>query len=344
VVKVAILGATGYAARELIKLLQGHPQVEIEKLTSDSKQGRSISDIFPQFERLIDKVTTGDSDIDTSIDVVIIAKKDFYSMEKCPDLLRKGFRVIDLSADFRLKDPKLYPTWYKQEHKSPGLLPTAVYGLTEIYRDDIKHAQLVANPGCYPVSIILGCAPLFKNKLVDPANIVVDSMSGISGAGKNQQEEYLYCEREGNIKPYNVGTHRHTPEMEQELGNLAGEEVLLTFAPYLAPMERGIISTIYLSLKEEHRALSLSDLYDLYNKFYKGEPFIRIRTLDKLSTEYVAYTNFCDIGLFADSRKPGRIVVMSALDNLVKGAAGQAIQNLNVMFGIEETAGLLRTK
>jgi N-acetyl-gamma-glutamyl-phosphate reductase len=344
-IKVAIVGATGYTAREAIRILQDHPQVQIEKLTSDSKPGSAISDIFPQFERRFDKVTTTDADIDSSVDAVIITKKDFYSMKKCPGLLKKGLRVIDLSADFRLKDSNLYPTWYKHEHNSPELLSTAVYGLTEIYRDDIRRAQLVANPGCYPVSVILGCAPLFKNRLVDATNVIVDSMSGISGAGRNSnQEQYLFCERDGNVKPYSIGTHRHTPEMEQELSNLAREKVVLTFSPYLAPMERGIMSTIYLSLKEEHRRLSSGDLYELYNKFYEGEPFVRIRTLDKLSTEYVAYSNFCDIGLFVDTRKPGRVVVMSAIDNLVKGAAGQAVQNLNVMFGIEETAGLLRSR
>ena len=324
-IKVAILGAKGYVARELIRLLLGHPDVEIHSLLSESEtDSRDIGDVFPEFRKQFSRtISNKPDDHFWSCDVAFVSKPDFQAEEWIPALLDHGMRVIDLSARYRRS---------KRE---------AAYGLTEIYREDIKTAKLVANPGCYPVNVILACAPLLKQGLVNLADIVVDSYSGISGAGAGPKQDgtYLYCERDENIMAYKVLSHQDTPEMEQELGALAKSDVTITFVPHLAPLIRGIMSTIYLKLKEGEK-ITLSRLHDIYESAYEGEPFVRVmKEGESPALQNVIGTNFCDIGLFF-SEKISRIVVMSATDNLVKGAAGQAIQNMNVMYGLEETTAL----
>jgi N-acetyl-gamma-glutamyl-phosphate reductase len=258
-------------------------------------------------------------------------------MEVVPTFLEMGKQVVDLSADYRLRDHREYEKWY-EPHLSPALLKKAVYGLPEIKRAKIAGADLVANPGCYPTSVILGLAPLLKKKLIDPASIIADSKSGVTGAGRSAKVDNLYCEVNEGFKAYGVGgVHRHIPEIEQELAHLAGEKLTITFTPHLVPMDRGILSTIYAAPVQ---SVTTSDLLRLYNDFYKGEPFVRVLPEGSFpSTAFVRGSNFCDIGLAVDSRS-GRIIVVSAIDNLVKGASGQAVQNMNIMCGFPETMGL----
>jgi N-acetyl-gamma-glutamyl-phosphate reductase len=248
-----------------------------------------------------------------------------------------GKRVVDLSADYRLQDPKEYEKWY-EPHLSPVLLKKAVYGLPELKRVRIAGADLVANPGCYPTTVILGLAPLLKNKLIDPAAIIADSKSGVSGAGRSAKVDSLYCEVNEGFKAYGVGgSHRHIPEIEQELALLAGKKLTITFTPHLAPMDRGILSTIY---SVPVKSVTASELLKVYNDFYKGEPFVRVLPEGSFpSTAFVRGSNFCDIGVTVDSRS-GRVIVVCAIDNLVKGASGQAVQNMNIMCGFPETMGL----
>jgi N-acetyl-gamma-glutamyl-phosphate reductase len=323
-IKVAILGAKGYVAEELIRILLRHPEVEIHSLFSESeKESRNISDVFPEFRKQLSMPVSNKADDNLkSCDVAFVSKPDFQSEKWIKTLLGYGMRVIDLSAAYRRS---------KDE---------AVYGLTELYREDIKTAKLVANPGCYPVNVILACAPLLETGLVNPTDIIIDSYSGISGAGNHRTEKkYLYCERDEDIVAYKVLEHQDVPEMEQELGILARTDVTVTFVPHLAPLKRGIMSTIYLKPKEGAR-FSLSQLYDVYQRAYAEEHFVRVmREGEPPGLQNVVGTNFCDIGLFFSERLR-RIVLMSATDNLGKGAAGQAIQNMNVMYGFEETTAL----
>jgi N-acetyl-gamma-glutamyl-phosphate reductase len=258
-------------------------------------------------------------------------------MEVVPTFLKLGKRVIDLSADYRLSDPEVYGAWY-EPHLNPAVLKKAVYGLPEIRRAKIRGAKLVANPGCYPTSIILGLAPLLKNGLIKPDSIIADSASGVSGAGRAAKVDSLFCEVNDGFKAYGVGgVHRHTPEIEQELSLLAEKPLTITFTPHLAPMDRGILSTIYAA---PNKATTTEKLVNLYRDFYAGEPFVRVLPQGTLpSTAFVAGSNFCDIAPVADSRT-GRVIVVSAIDNLVKGAAGQAVQNMNLVCGLPETMGL----
>lgn len=340
-VKVGILGTSGYVAKELIQLLLGHPDCRIERLVSHSSgAGKDVSGIFKKFRKVISRTTTDDISALKDCDVVITSKPHEDSLRDVPTLLEKGLRVIDMSAAYRFHDPHRYEAIYKHDHTSPELLGTAIYGLTELYRHKIKDAQLVANPGCFPISAILACAPLVKNHLIDPEDIIVDSYSGISGAGAHPEDpyKYLFCELDGNIIPYKVCEHRHAGEMEQELTLLAQSKTLITFVPHLTPMKRGIMSTLYLKLRKPYP--SPKELLGLYSRFYKDEFFVRIMEQGEVSTiGNVAGTNFCDIAIFANGSS--RVVILSAIDNLVKGAAGQAIQNLNVMFGLKETTGLV---
>jgi N-acetyl-gamma-glutamyl-phosphate reductase len=253
------------------------------------------------------------------------------------DLVQRGARVLDLSADFRLKDPALYPRWYKMDHTATHLLKEAVYGLPELHRAEIVPARLVAVPGCYPTSAVLGLAPLVAEGLVDPDTIVIDSMSGVSGAGRKAELAYQYSEVNENLKAYGVATHRHTPEIEQELTRLAGRDVTVTFTPHLTPMTRGILTTITAALQS---ARSTADLLERYRGFYARAAFVRLLPEGQLpETKHVLHANFCDIGLVSDSRT-GRVIVVTAIDNLVKGASGQAVQCFNLMAGLEERTGL----
>jgi N-acetyl-gamma-glutamyl-phosphate reductase len=257
-------------------------------------------------------------------------------MEVVPGFIEKGLKVVDLSADFRLADPRVYEEWY-EAHTAPALLRDAVYGIPELHRAEIKRAALVANPGCYPTGVILALAPALQHKLIDHRTIIADSKSGVSGAGRSAVLSSLFAEVSENFKAYKVTEHRHTPEMEQELSRMAGEKVVITFTPHLVPMKRGILSTIYASLK---KPISEREIWDLYHNFFAAEKFVRLHPPDLLpSTADVLGSNYCDIGLKVDKRN-NRLILISAIDNLVKGASGQAIQSMNLMLGVEESLGL----
>jgi N-acetyl-gamma-glutamyl-phosphate reductase len=337
--KVAVVGASGYTGVELIRILHCHPEAAVTCVTSERSAGKKVSDVFPSLRERCDLVLENLEPVRVSskADFIFTALPHKAAMEVVPTFLKLGKRVVDLSADYRLKDPGEYEKWY-EPHLNPALLKKVVYGLPELKRVKIAGATLVANPGCYPTSVILGLAPLLKKRLIDPASIIVDSKSGVTGAGRGAKVDILYCEVNEGFKAYGVGgAHRHIPEMEQELSLLAGDRLAITFTPHLVPMGRGILSTIYAT---PEKALTTADLVRLFHDFYKGEPFVRV--LDEgsyPSTSFVRGSNFCDIGLAVDSRS-GRIIVVSAIDNLVKGASGQAVQNMNVMCGFPETMGL----
>jgi len=337
--KVAIVGASGYTGVELIRILHTHPEAAVTCVTSEQSAGKRVFEVFPSLRGRCDL------ELENLEPVRVAEKADFIftalphkaAMEVVPTFLKLGKRVVDLSADYRLQDHLEYERWY-EPHLNPELLKQAVYGLPELKRAKVAEAELVANPGCYPTSIILGLAPLLKKRLIDPATIIADSKSGVSGAGRSAKVDSLFCEVNDGFKAYGVGgTHRHIPEIEQELSHLAGKKVAISFTPHLVPMDRGILSTIYASPAAQ---MPLADLVKLYADFYKGEPFVRVLPAGSFpSTAYVRGSNFCDIGLAADSRT-GRIIVVSAIDNLVKGASGQAVQNMNIMNGYPENTGL----
>jgi len=337
--KVAIVGASGYTGLELIRILHCHPEVAVTCLTSEQSAGKSISEIFPTLRGRCDMLLENLEPVRVAekADLVFTALPHKAAMEVAPTFLKLGKKVIDLSADYRLTDPAVYGEWY-EPHMNPAYLKKAVYGLPEIRRTKIKAAKLVANPGCYPTSIILGLAPLLKKGLIRPQSIIADSASGVTGAGRSAKVDSLYCEVNEGYKAYGVGgVHRHTPEIEQELSLLAGVPLKVTFTPHLVPMDRGILSTIYAAPLEE---LTTAKLIKLYEEFYEGEPFVRILPQGCLpSTSFVRGSNFCDIAPMVDMRT-GRIIVVSAIDNLVKGASGQAVQNMNLICGFPETTGL----
>jgi N-acetyl-gamma-glutamyl-phosphate reductase len=336
--KIGILGITGYAGAELIQILLKHPEVQIAEMAARLEKPTPISSIFGQFKKRFDmecQVLGSADSFGASCDLIFLALPHKVSMGMVPEFLRAEKRVIDLSADFRLKDASVYAQWYHEEHTAASLLPEAVYGLPEIYKDRIKNARLIANPGCYPTTVILGCAPLIKHGWANH-EIIVDSKSGISGAGATPSPITHFVNRYENFTAYNIGVHRHTPEMEQELSLLAGSEIRVIFSPHLLPINRGMLSTMYLSLKD---AKTQDELFLLYQKFYQDKPFVRL--LDKIpQVSYVRGTNYCDIWVNLDKRT-GKIIVVSAIDNLTKGASGQAVQNMNIMYGWDETMGLV---
>lgn len=337
--KVAIVGASGYTGLELIRILHCHPEVTVSCLTSEQSSGKRISDVFPSLRGRCDLVLENLEPVRVAekADLIFTALPHKAAMEVVPTFLKLGKKVIDLSADYRLSDPAVYGEWY-EPHLNPANLKKAVYGLPEIRRTKIKSAKLVANPGCYPTSIILGLAPLLKKGLIRPQSIIADSASGVTGAGRSAKIDSLYCEVNEGYKAYGAGgVHRHTPEIEQELSLLCGTQLKVTFTPHLVPMDRGILSTIYAAPLKEMSSL---DIISLYEEFYSGEPFVRILSQGSLpSTAFVRGSNFCDIAPLVDSRT-GRIIVVSAIDNLVKGASGQAVQNMNIVCGFPETTGL----
>ena len=336
---VAIVGASGYTGIELIRILNCHPEVAVTCLTSEQSAGKKISDIFPALRDRCDLVLENLEPVMVAekADLIFTALPHKAAMEVVPTFLKLGKTVIDLSADYRLSDPEVYGAWY-EPHLNPANLKKAVYGLPEIRRAKIRSAKLIANPGCYPTSVILGLAPLLKKGLIDPQGIIADSASGVSGAGRAAKVDSLYCEVNDGFKAYGVGgVHRHIPEIEQELSLLAGERLTITFTPHLVPMDRGILSTIYSTPKG---TISTEKLVKLYREFYDGEPFVRILPQGALpSTANVRGSNFCDISPLVDKRT-GRIIVISAIDNLVKGASGQAVQNMNLVCGFPENMGL----
>ena len=336
--KIGIVGASGYTGVELARLLVNHPHVELSVATSRQYAGQKLSDVYPNLRGLTDIVLEDVvvADLVDRADLFFTAVPHQTAMNIVPAFLAAGKKVVDLSADFRINDAEVYEAWY-QTHIAKEFLDEAVYGLPEINRAQIKGARLVANPGCYPTSIILGLAPLLKNGIVDPATIIADCKSGASGAGRGASTATLYCEVTGGFKAYKVGSHRHTPEIEQEISKLSGQGVTISFTPHLVPMVRGILSTVYAGLAID---VSQAEVDDLYHDFYKDERFVRPCTPGTFpATHFVRGSNFCDIGCKVDLRT-GRIVVVSAIDNLVKGAAGQAVQNMNIVLGLDEAAGL----
>lgn len=336
--KVAVVGASGYTGVELLRILIGHPEIEICCVTSRQHEGLPISQVFPSLHGFCDLICEPleVEAISARVDLVFTALPHKSAMGVIPGFLNAGCQVIDLSADYRLKDQFVYEHWY-QSHSSPELLAEAIYGLPELYRHKLPSARLVANPGCYPTSVILGLAPLLKNNLVDTSSLIIDSKSGTSGAGRGTKQGSLFCEVNEGFKAYGIGSHRHTPEMEQELSALVGEKIAINFTPHLLAVNRGILSTCYGNLKEYY---STDEVIKLYQEFYSAEPFVRIMPgRDLPNIAFVKGTNFCDIGLVSDQRTQ-RVIIVSAIDNLVKGAAGQAVQNMNLMCGFHEALGL----
>ena len=336
--KIGIYGASGYTGQELLRLLLRHPQAEVVALTSRRYAGVPVSDIYPVFVGLTDLafVDASPEDVAGAADIVFLALPHGVSMAVAPIFLKAGKKVIDLSADFRLHDVATYEKWYGR-HTAPDIIKESVYGIPELYGDEIAKAMLVANPGCYPTSVILGLAPLLKANCIDDSSIIADSKSGVSGAGREPQVGTLFCEVDEGFKAYKVGQHRHTPEMEQEISILAGCDVRILFTPHLLPITRGILSTIYATLQKD---VTTAELIDLYRAFYKGKKFVRVYkagTFPNISS--VRGSNYCDIGLTVDARTK-RVIIICAIDNLVKGAAGQAIQNMNLMCGLSEHTGL----
>lgn len=338
-INIGIVGASGYTGAELARILSNHPEAKITVATSRQYAGRPLSDIFPHLRGKADIICENlpVDELCARADLFFTAVPHKTAMDVVPVLLAAGKKVIDLSADFRLRDLAVYEEWY-QPHSSSHLLGEAVYGLPELYRRDIAGSRLVANPGCYPTSIILGLAPLLTAGALLPETIIADSKSGTSGAGRAAQTGTLFCEVHDGFKPYKVGrAHRHTPEIEQELSAAAGQTVKVTFTPHLLPISRGILSTVYASLAPGFTRDNIDDLYRLK---YRHEPFIRLLPEDTFpATQYVRGSNFCDISYKIDPAT-GRIIVMSTIDNIVKGASGQAVQNMNIMCGFAETAGL----
>ncbi|MBE0477602.1 N-acetyl-gamma-glutamyl-phosphate reductase [Candidatus Aerophobetes bacterium] len=334
-VKVSVIGATGYTGVELVRLLLKHPGVEIDTLTSESFAGKKISEVYPQVK--CDIVCESLNIDKISSPLVFTALPHGKSAKVVGKLFDRGVKIVDFSADFRLHDAGVYQSWYGISHAREDLLSEAVYGLPEIYREKIKQALLVANPGCYPTSIILALAPLLKNKLIKREGLVADSKSGVSGAGRTPTLETHFPEVSENINAYNVAGHRHLPEIEQELTKIANENVTLTFVPHLIPANRGILSTCYVDLVKK---MSTEEVLDIYTKFYGKEPFVEVLPPGFFPhTREVIWSNRCRIGLYVD-RRDDKVVVISAIDNLVKGASGQAIQNMNLMCGFDEDLGL----
>lgn len=338
-IKAGIIGATGYTGAELVRMLSTHPDVELTVITSRQYEGKKISDVYPALTGRSDLVCEA-FDPETfceRVDIAFTALPHKIPMGIVPDLLARGVRVVDLSADFRFRNVAAYEAWY-QPHTAPELSETAVYGLCELNHESIKDAQLVGNPGCYPTTILLALVPLLKAGIIEAEGIISDSKSGVSGAGRGLSLGAHFCEANESFKPYKVDGHRHRPEIEEVLSLAHGGDVEITFIPHLIPATRGMLSTIYCSLAA---GKTEADARAVLESTYAGRPFVRIRERGKMpDILHVQYTNFCDIGLSSDSRN-GRMVVVSAIDNLVKGASGQAIQNMNIMAGLDERTGLL---
>ena len=337
--RVAIVGATGYAGAELVRILSGHPEVKLTVLTSRQFVGVRFDQVYPALSGMVDFVCEEYSadHICDHADVVFMALPHQLPMTYVPDFIKREKKVIDLSADFRFNDAAVYESAY-QTHTAKELLTSAVYGLSEIYAEQIEKATLIGNPGCYPTSVLLPLIPLIKQGLLDPATLVADSKSGVSGAGRSLAQATHYCEVNESFKAYKVAAHRHNPEMDSVLSREAQKPVSITFVPHLVPMTRGMLTTIYAT---PAAALNVQDIVDCYMSVYSRRPFIRLCPTDSQpDTLHVRGTNYCDIGFKLDVRN-NRLILISAIDNLVKGAAGQAVQNMNLMMGFDETDGLL---
>lgn len=339
-INVSVIGATGYAGVELVRLLKSHPYVNLANIVSQSNAGKMLSEIYPNFAGLTSQVCADKSlkEIAEDSDVVFVSLPHGVSSETVYELaLNKNCKIIDLSGDFRYKDVTVYEKWYKTKHPHPELLESSVYGLPELHREKIASADIVANPGCYTTCSILALAPLFQNQAINANSVLIDAKSGVTGAGRAVSQNLHYCEVNENIKAYGLATHRHTSEIEQELSTIANEKIALSFTPHLIPINRGILCTIYANLND---GITTSEISDIYMKKYCEEPFVHIFENGLLpEVKYVNGSNRCQIGFSIDTRL-NRIIIVSAIDNLIKGAGGQAIQNMNIMFNLAETAGL----
>ncbi len=348
-VRVAVAGASGYTGAELMRLLSQHPHVQLTAVTSEKSAGATISAVYPHLQGIVPLTfeALAPEALAERADVLFLALPHTKSMGPVASCLKAGKRVIDLSADFRLKNPRTYETWYQTPHAHPDLIEGAVYGLPELHRSAIAKARLVASPGCYPTAAILQLAPLIAHGLIVPDTIVIDAKSGVSGAGRSPALPYHFPEAHESLEPYKIGQHRHIPEIEQELTGLAGTRVTaggqqgtpvtIAFTPHLVPMNRGILSTAYARMKGK---LDVAELRTLYREFYKGERFVRLPENTMPNPRHVRGANYCDIAVHADMRA-GWVVTVSAIDNLIKGAAGQAIQAMNLMLGYPEETGLV---
>ncbi|KPJ58037.1 MAG: N-acetyl-gamma-glutamyl-phosphate reductase [Deltaproteobacteria bacterium DG_8] len=337
-IKVAIIGASGYTGLELMRLSTQHTHIELIAVSSEKFAEKKVGEVLPSLSSKIKlafhSITEG-KDVKEA-DFVFVALPHREAMSVVPQLIKQGKKVVDLSADFRFRNPAIYEKWY-QKHTAPELLKDAVYGLSELYREKIKNAQLVANPGCYPTAVLLSLAPVIKNKVIDLNTIIVDAKSGVSGAGRSVVLSSLYTEVNEGVKAYKVAQHQHTPEMEQELSLIAQKDITLSFTPHLIPMNRGILSTIYTTLSVK---ISEEEVYDLYKAFYQKDTFVRMCPLGTFpSTHQVKGSNYCDMGVTIDSRT-NRLIIISAIDNLLKGGSGQAMQNMNIMTGLSEDLGI----
>ena len=338
-IKVGIIGSTGYAGAELVRILTGHKEAEIVWYGSRSYVDKQYADVYRNMFQIVDAACMDDNmdELARQVDVIFTATPQGLCASLVNEDILSKTKIIDLSADFRIKDVSVYEKWYGIEHKSPEFINEAVYGLCEINRDKVKGARLVANPGCYTTCSILTAYPLAKEGIIDMSTLIVDAKSGTSGAGRSAKVSSLFCEVNENMKPYGVATHRHTPEIEEQLGYASGEKVVINFTPHLVPMNRGILATEYASLKKD---VTYEDVKAIYDKYYADEKFVRVLKENELpETKWVEGSNYVDINFKIDPRT-NRIIMMGAIDNLVKGAAGQAVQNMNLMFGLDEAEGL----
>lgn len=343
-VKVGIIGATGYAGNELVRLLMGHKDVEIMWYGSRSYIDKKYAEVYQNMFEIVEDNCLDDNmeELASRVDVIFTATPQGFLAGVLTEEILSRVKIIDLSADFRIKDVRTYEKWYKIEHRSPQFIEEAVYGLCELNRDKIKGARLIANPGCYTTCSILTAYPLVKEGLIDPDTLIIDAKSGTSGAGRGAKLPNLFCEVNENMKAYGVTNHRHTPEIEEQLGYAAGKEIVVNFTPHLVPMNRGILATEYATLnkKADGTLPTYGEVKAIYDKYYKNEKFVRVLEKDICpETKWVEGSNYVDVNFKIDERT-GRIVMMGALDNLVKGAAGQAVQNMNLLFGFDEAEGL----
>lgn len=338
-IKVGIIGSTGYAGQELVRILLRHPEAKIVWYGSRSYIDKKYSEVFGNMFQLVEDVCKGEDmdELASQVDVIFTATPQGLCGSLVSEEILSKVKIIDLSADFRIKDVAKYEKWYGITHQSPAFVEEAVYGLCEINREDVKKARLIANPGCFPTCSILSVYPLAKEGLIDMSTVIVDAKSGTSGAGRGAKVANLYCEVNESIKAYGVTTHRHTPEIEDQLSYASGEEVMINFTPHLVPMNRGILVTAYATLKKK---VSYEEVKAVYDKYYQNEYFVRVLEKDVCpETRWVEGSNFADVNFRIDERT-NRIIMMGAIDNVVKGAAGQAVQNMNLMFGLEENTGL----
>ena len=343
-VKVGIIGATGYAGNELVRLLMGHKDVEIMWYGSRSYIDKKYAEVYQNMFEIVEDTCLDDNmeELASKVDVIFTATPQGFLAGVLTEEILSRVKIIDLSADFRIKDVRTYEKWYKIEHRSPQFIEEAVYGLCELNRDKIKGARLIANPGCYTTCSILTAYRLVKEGLIDPDTLIIDAKSGTSGAGRGAKLPNLFCEVNENMKAYGVTNHRHTPEIEEQLGYAAGKEIVVNFTPHLVPMNRGILATEYATLnkKADGTLPTYEEVKAVYDKYYKNEKFVRVLEKDICpETKWVEGSNYVDVNFKIDERT-GRIVMMGALDNLVKGAAGQAVQNMNLLFGFDEAEGL----